>query len=431
MKDCLDSSPTEGLVFSALRKAVQSGSTDLHVRSNETLSIRIDGRMRDLSLVASKKDIYKFLKNTFSARQLQFLQQRLYLNAAFNYYGNRFRLNASYSMGEPILIFRRIPNEVPNIDQLRIPLTVRNFIKKENGLLLVTGKAGSGKSTTLAAVADLVNQQSHKHIVTIEDPIEYIIKPKQSLITQKELGADVVDYPSAAREVLRQDPDIIIIGEIRDWETAQFALNAAETGHLVISTLHSVDSTEAIGRFLSLFPYHSQDSVRVQLSAVLRGIVCQKLLLKKEGKGRVPAFEILVASDRIRKLILEPSHYQDIYRTIEEGNAAYGMRTFDQSLQQILSENLISFQSAMEHAAQPGFFEMAREGVTSLDLSGWKGSPSQDSFKEEIQLAEPEPDKIRDIRRQGKIRNSRQGRQSRSRERKQSTSFLSLFKSAK
>jgi twitching motility protein PilT len=241
----------------------------------------------------------------------------------------------------------------------------------ERGLVLLTGVAGSGKSSTLAAIIDYINQRENKHILTIEDPIEFLIRDRKSLITQREIGVDTNSFARALRAGLRQDPDVILIGEMRDRETIENALQAAETGHLVLSTLHTLDATETINRILGTFEANQQGQVRLQLGAVLKAVVSQRLCLRKDGQGMVPACEILINTARVRELIEDPKLTSEIQQSIEEGQAAWGMQSFDQSLMELLNKDLITFDEALLHCARPEDFRIRFEGITAMDGKKW------------------------------------------------------------
>src|SRR3954447_23026048 len=264
----------------------------------------------------------------------------------------RFRVNAYKQRSTVSMVLRAIPFQIKTIEELDLPLVVNKLAEEERGLVLVTGATGSGKSTTLASMIDHINSATSKHIVTIEDPIEFLYSNKKSIISQREVGVDTSSFGRALRRVLRQDPDVILIGEIRDQETMETALAAAETGHLVLSTLHTLNASETISRVISLFPPHMQQQARFMLAGTLRGVVAQRLVPHVDGAKRVPVVEALVTTGRVRDLILEPSRAEDLNRIIQEGEY-YGMQTFDQSLIQRVNQGLISMDEAMKVATNP------------------------------------------------------------------------------
>ena len=276
----------------------------------------------------------------------------------------RFRVNAFKQRGTISIVMRFIPLEIPLLEDLGLPEVVGRLAREERGIILVTGTTGSGKSTTLAAMLNLVNRSSHKHIVTIEDPIEFLHRDDRSIINQREVGTDTASFARALRRVLRQDPDIILIGEIRDAESAQIALSAAETGHLVLSTLHTVDATETVNRMIDLFPPHEREQVRTMLAGTLKGIVGQRLIRTKEG-GRVAACEVMVTTGRIRDFILDATQTSQIQQAISEGEY-YGMQTFDQALLGLVRDGHVAYEEALTSSSTPQNFKLM---VQALGLS--------------------------------------------------------------
>jgi twitching motility protein PilT len=270
---------------------------------------------------------------------------------------SRFRVNVFKQRGSVSIVCRAIPFEIRSIEQLGLPQVVRDLAEEGRGIILVTGTTGSGKSTTLAAMIDHINSTRAQHIITLEDPIEYLHADKRSIVNQREVGSDTKGFGRAMRRVLRQDPDVILIGEMRDEETVRTALSAAETGHLVLSTVHTLDATETINRIVDFFPPHLQQQARVMLAATLRGAIAQRLVPDITGEGRVPASEILVVTGRVQDLILNPEETGRITEVISEGEY-YGMRTFDQSLLTYTMEGRISEQVALEYASNPHDFKL-------------------------------------------------------------------------
>jgi twitching motility protein PilT len=268
----------------------------------------------------------------------------------------RFRVNAFKQRGAISIAMRYIPFGVPRLEDLNLPDVIRQLAREERGIILVTGTTGSGKSTTLASMLDLVNRSEPKHIVTIEDPIEYLHRDDKSIINQREVGTDTASFARALRRVLRQDPDIILIGEIRDSESAQIALSAAETGHLVLSTLHTVDATETVNRMIDLFPPHERGQVRIMLAGTLKGIIGQRLIRTKDG-DRVPACEIMVTTGRIQDFIMDPAQTAQIQQAIAEGEY-YGMQTFDQALLKLVEEDTVEFAEALRISSSPQNFKL-------------------------------------------------------------------------
>jgi twitching motility protein PilT len=268
----------------------------------------------------------------------------------------RFRVNAFRQRGTTSIVMRLIPFGVPKLEDLNLPAVISRLAQEERGIILVTGTTGSGKSTTLAAMIDLVNRSMRKHIVTIEDPIEFLHRDQQSIVNQREVGMDTISFARALRRVLRQDPDIILIGEIRDSESAQIALSAAETGHLVLSTLHTVDATETVNRMIDLFPPHERGQVRTMLAGTLKGIIGQRLVRTKDG-GRAAAVEVMVTTGRIQDFIMDPAQTGQIQQAIAEGEY-YGMQTFDQALLKLVEEDRVDYEEALKASSRPQDFKL-------------------------------------------------------------------------
>jgi twitching motility protein PilT len=282
-----------------------------------------------------------------------------------------------------------IPPEVPPFDRLNLPQAVLDLTNHARGIVLVTGATGSGKSTTLAAMIDHINTQQAYHIVTVEDPIEYTFRDKRSVLNQREIGFDTMSFSRALRAALRQDPDVILVGELRDFETAEIAMTAAETGHLVLSTLHTVDATETVHRIISMFPTHQQPQARLSLASVLRGVISQRLLSRADGKGMVPALELMVNTERIREMIEEPTRTREIKNAVQEGLHPHGMMTFDQSLASLVKQRLVTYEEAVKHSTSPSDFALLFRGVSGSAQKSWTpgggdsnlGAPGHEQFE--------------------------------------------------
>jgi twitching motility protein PilT len=295
----------------------------------------------------------------------------------------RFRVNAFMQRGTIGIVFRVIPFGVKTIEQLELPKVVERIAMENRGLILVTGTTGSGKSTTLAAMIDYINSNRTCHIITIEDPIEFLIRDKRSMVNQREVGVDTGSFAAALRGALRQDPDVILVGEMRDFETIQTALTAAETGHLVMSTLHTIDATETITRIVSVFPPHQQQQIRLQIGSVVKGIISQRLVPKSDGRGRVPAVEVLVSTARIRECIGDKERQGEIHDAITKGFTTYGMQTFDQSLMALIKKGMVSYDEALMHVANPDDFALRFKGISGTSDSSWDDFEKQGGEKEE------------------------------------------------
>jgi twitching motility protein PilT len=358
-----------------LRTALQKGATDVHLKAGIIPVIRRHGVLRPLHSGATPltgDQIESMAYGIMDEGQKAQFDEFNEIDLGYGVTGlGRFRISAFRQRGTVRIVVRNIPFKVPSFEELNLPAMVSKIATYERGLVLVTGVAGSGKSSTLAAMIDDINKRENKHILTIEDPIEFLIRDRKSLITQREIGVDTQSFARALRAGLRQDPDVILIGEMRDRETVENALLAAETGHLVFSTLHTLDATETINRILATFEANQQLQIRLQLGAVLKAVISQRLCARKDGEGLVPACEIMVNSPRIRELIENPQYTSSIQQSIEEGSAAYGMQSFDQSLTELLNKDLITYDEALLHCARPEDFRIRYEGFTSMDGKKW------------------------------------------------------------
>jgi twitching motility protein PilT len=283
----------------------------------------------------------------------------------------RFRVNIFQQRGTIGGVFRVIPFKIQTVEQLLLPKILEKVAGEQRGLVLVTGTTGSGKSTTLAAMIDHINATETCHIMTIEDPIEFLIRDKRSIVNQREVGVDTMSFGQALKSALRQDPDVILVGEMRDLETIETALTAAETGHLVMSTLHTLDATETINRIISAFPPYQQKQVRLQLGSVLKAVISQRLVPRADGRGRVPAIEVLLTTGRVRELIEDKDRTKEIPDAIAQGHLSYGMQTFDQSLMGLLKQNLITYEESLRQATNPDDFALRVSGVSGTSDSKW------------------------------------------------------------
>jgi twitching motility protein PilT len=342
------------------------GGSDLHLKVGARPAIRVRGLLTPLESheVLRPEDTRDILGQMIPENLIGEFEEDGEADFSYAVPGaGRFRVNAFRQRGSVSIVMRFIPFGVPRFEDLNLPEAIRRLAVEERGVVLVTGTTGSGKSTTLASMIDLVNRSMSKHIVTIEDPIEFLHTDASSLINQREVGTDTVSFARALRRVLRQDPDIILIGEIRDSETAQIALSAAETGHLVLSTLHTVDATETVNRIIDLFPPHERSQVRTMLAGTLKGIIGQRLIRTKDG-GRVAACEIMVTTGRIQDFIMDPAQTGQIQQAISEGEY-YGMQTFDQALLKLVEDDKVEYEEALTTSSRPQDFKLM---VQSLGL---------------------------------------------------------------
>jgi twitching motility protein PilT len=342
-----------------LKIMIERNASDLHLKSGSPPVIRVDGELGvidDASLVPD--DTKEYAATIMSDRQIRKFSEHSEVDFAYSLPGlGRYRVNVYRQRGSISIAMRRVATKIPTFDDLHLPQIVQQLSVAPRGMVLVTGTTGSGKSTTLAAMIDHINQNLRRHIITVEDPIEVLHRDNKSVINQREIGLDTDTYVTALKYVLRQDPDVILIGEMRDAETVSAALTAAQTGHFVMSTLHTIDATETINRIIDFFPLHQQKQVRIMLAGTLRGIISQRLLPHVSGSGRVPAVEIMVLTNRIRDFVLDPEQAHLIHDAIKEGEY-YGMQTFDQSLLKLYEEGMISLSDAAQVAANPHDFKL-------------------------------------------------------------------------
>ena len=333
----------------------QWDGSDLHLKAGAPPRMRINGQLRTLvdELALSPEDTAEIVAAITPPRVSEAFHRHHEVDFAYSIPGlARFRVNAFYQRSTVALVFRRVRAAPATAEELGLPEVVYELSAEQRGLVLVTGPTGSGKTTTLASMVDHINRTRACHIVTIEDPIEYLHRDQLSAIEQREVGFDTDSFATAMRVVLRQDPDVILVGEMRDRETAFAALTAAETGHLVMTTLHTINATETISRIVDFFPPHQQQQIRVSLAGSLKGTVAQRLVRKADGLGRIAALEIMVVNGRIRQCILDSETTSEIEQIVAEGEY-YGMRTFDQSLANLMEEGVITLQEALESATDP------------------------------------------------------------------------------
>jgi len=342
-----------------LMRVVKAGASDLHIKVGSPPIMRVDGDLMEVDdAPCTPEDTRDFASSIMTEKQIRHFSESNEIDFAYSLPGSsRFRVNVYRQRGTISLALRQVVGRVPAFAELNLPSLVQKLALEPRGIVLVTGTTGSGKTTTLAAMIDYINQNLRKHIVTIEDPIEILHRDRQSIINQREVGLDTDDYSAALKYVLRQDPDIIFIGEMRDQETVRTALTAAQTGHFVMSTLHTIDVTETVNRIIDFFPLHQQKQVRIMLAGTLRGIISQRLLLRKDGQGRIPAVETMYMTGRIRDMILDPSQTHNIYTAVKEGDF-YGMQTFDQSLLGLYERGAVSFSDALGAATHPHDFKL-------------------------------------------------------------------------
>ncbi len=351
-----------------LALACSKGASDLHLKAGSHPFVRINGELLPLVDVPrlSPEDTLAMAFSIMNNRQKQRFKDACEVDIAYGVSGlGRFRCNVFQQRGAVGMVFRVIPMTIRSVSELQLPPVIEKIAEERRGLVLVTGTTGSGKSTTLAAIIDCINRNRTEHIITIEDPIEFLHRDRRSFVNQREVDVDTRSFQEALRGALRQDPDVILVGEMRDQETIETALTAAETGHLVLSTLHTLDATETITRIVSIFPPHQQQAIRLQLASVLKAVISQRLVRNKEGTGRVPAVEVLISTPYIRDCIINQEKTPHIRDAIAQGTSQYGMQTFDQSLHDLLNRGLISYEQALAGASNRDEFVLRTKGIQS------------------------------------------------------------------
>ncbi|NOQ50921.1 MAG: PilT/PilU family type 4a pilus ATPase [Desulfuromonadaceae bacterium] len=357
-----------------LGMALKSNTSDIHLKAGLPPVFRIDGNLRPLPKTPrlTAESVRDMCQGIMNERQRATFDDRYEVDLAYGVPGlGRFRVNVFSQRNSVSAVFRAIPYKIATLDELLMPPILKKICAEQRGLVLVTGATGTGKSTTLAAMIDYINSTRTAHIVTIEDPIEYLHRDRKCIINQREVGFDTAGFAPALKSALRQDPDVILVGEMRDVETAETALAAAETGHLVLSTLHTIDAPETITRIVSMFPPHQQRHIRLQLSGVLKGVVSQRLLPRAEGKGRVAAVEVMISTARIRGLIDDREKTAQLKDAIAQGYTTYGMQTFDQALMTLVKKEVITFEEALRQSSNPDDFKLKFSGIDSTSDTSW------------------------------------------------------------
>jgi twitching motility protein PilT len=357
-----------------LKIALKGGASDIHLKSGLPTMFRVDGALVPLKNGERMlpEEMQKIAFSLMNPVQKARFEEARECDLAYGIPGlGRFRVNIFQQRGTIGIVFRVIPFGVKTIEQLLLPRVIERISMENRGLVLVTGTTGSGKSTTLAAMIDHINSNRTCHIMTIEDPIEFLIRDRRSLVNQREIGVDTQCFANALRAALRQDPDVILVGEMRDFETIETAITAAETGHLVMSTLHTLDATETINRIISVFPPYQQKQVRLQLSAILKAVISQRLVPRADGRGRVPALEVMVSTGRIRECISDKERTKELPDAISKGFTTYGMQTFDQSLMHLVKQELVTYEEALKHVSNPDDFALRFRGIASTSDGTW------------------------------------------------------------
>ncbi len=360
-----------------LKKMIEHGGSDLHIKANSVIRARINGSIVQFSgTILSKADALTFAKELLKGRFAEFVEKKE-IDLVYQFdERNRFRVNVFFQIDGVSAVFRVIPVTIPTFEEYNLPEILRTFSRKKSGLVLVTGATGSGKSTTLASIIDDINRNKKQHIITIEDPVEFVHKDRLCIVNQRSVTQDTISFGTALRAALREDPDIILVGEMRDKETIDLALHAADTGHLVFSTLHTIDAKETINRIIAQFPHEEQNRVRLSLSSVLQGIVSQRLITTVDG-GRCAAMEILIKTPTIEKLIMEDRDFE-IKDAIEAGREHYKSQSFDQAILDLYNAGTISKEQAKENATSASDLELKISGLTSGTIPSENSSSKTD-----------------------------------------------------
>jgi twitching motility protein PilT len=369
-----------------LLEALSQEASDVHIKVGSPPILRVNGALKAWGKIKpfDHNEVSKMAFGLMNDWQKERFIKNREVDMGYEVYGlGRFRVNVFQQRGKIRIALRIVPYQIKTLPELHLPPVLKDICLEQRGLILVTGTTGSGKSTTLASMIDIINANRNCHIITVEDPIEFIHEDKKSLIDQREIGSDTSTFSSALRVALRQDPDVILVGEMRDFETIETALTAAETGHLVMSTLHTLNATETITRIISVFPPYHQKQVRLQLAAVLKGVISQRLVPRADGIGRVPAVEVLISTARVRECITEKDKTNEINDAIAKGQTAYGMQSFDQSLMFLMKEGLITYDEALKHCTNPDDFALRVKGILATSDTTWEDFEVLEKEKEE------------------------------------------------
>jgi twitching motility protein PilT len=369
-------------IRSVLEKMIAARASDLHLKAGTPPVVRVDGVLYTLDEPApTSQELREVYQQMLNEEQRAHFTTHHEIDFAFGVSGlARFRANIFMQRGTPALALRHVPVEVPTLEDLGLPPAIRDLAFSPRGLILVTGRTGSGKSTTLAAMVDTINRTTTRNIITVEDPIEFLHRDRLSFIHQREVGLDTASFQDGLRYVLRQDPDIILVGEIRNLETMSTSLMAADTGHVVMTTLHTTDVVQSVQRIVSFYPPHQHDEVRMALAANLRAVVSQRLIPRRDGAGRIPAVEVMISTPTVREYILDADKVSMLHTLIAEGVTQYGMQTFDQSVLALLREGLITEEEALRNCNNPNELSLKLKGIAATSDRTWQ--PVEDAERE-------------------------------------------------
>ncbi len=356
-----------------LEEMIARGGSDLHVFVGFPPVIRVNGALVSSAQDdASPQDMVALAEQILTPKQLKEFETEREIDFGFGVPGlGRFRANVCKQRGTIAMVFRLVPMEIPQLDSLMLPSVIGDICLKPRGLILVTGITGSGKSTTLASMLQKINQEKQSKIVTIEDPIEFLHARRSGIVAQREVGTDTNSFSSALRHVLRQDPDVIMVGEIRDQETMEIAITAANTGHLLLSTLHTIDAAQTVNRVISFFPTHQHREIRMLMASCLEAIISMRLIPRTDGAGRVPAVEVMLCTPTIQEYIIDPDKTVMIRQAVQEGHLQYGMQTFDQSLMKLYKDGSISYEEAVANSTSPDEFSLRVKGIEASSDQSW------------------------------------------------------------
>ena len=358
-----------------LEKMIEMGASDLHIKPGIPPVIRVNGRLQRTNFTApTPKEMEEVAKKVLTPLQREKFESTREVDFAFGVTGlARFRANFYVQRSSIAMVFRHVPVVIQTIEELGLPPIIRDVSLRPRGLVLVTGTVGSGESTTMAGMIQAINQTMNSSIITIEDPIEFLHRDDKSIINQREVGSDTSSFNEALRHILRQDPNVIMIGEIRDAETMEIALKAADTGHLVLSTLHTIDAPQTINRIISFFPPHSHQEVRYLMASTLQGVISQRLIRSADGSARVPAVEILVTNGTVRDCIINPEKTPLLHQVMRESVTSHSMQTFDQALMKLYQEGTITLDDALRASSKPHELTLRLKGIQATSDQTWKG----------------------------------------------------------
>ncbi len=368
-------------IKSLLEHMIEQGASDLHIKPGIPPVIRVHGRLQRTPFPPpTPREMEEVARRILTPMQREKFETTREVDFAFGVTGlARFRANFYVQRSSIAMVFRHVPVRIQTVEELGLPPVVTDLAMRPRGLVLVTGTVGSGKSTTMAAMIQAINRTLEASIITIEDPIEFLHRDDKAIINQREVGSDTASFNEALRHILRQDPNVIMIGEIRDVETMEIALKAADTGHLVLSTLHTIDAAQTINRVISFFPPHHHQEIRYLLASTLQGIISQRLIRRADGSGRVPAVEVLVTSASVRECIINPDKAPMLYQVMRESVNTHGMQTFDQALMKLYQDGVVTLDDALRASTRPHELKLRLKGIQATSDTSWKGFENENA----------------------------------------------------